>query len=563
MYHRDNVVLAERSKLWDDPEVLASYCGPLATTTTHGADRYSMNVRVNHHSRQSKEAVTPPTAVETRLLDYQRAHDAKMFVMRQEKRSTNEEHFTGAPKVNPKSAALAQKRHNNTSLDLHTRLYQNAPESTAAPAPSLVEDSRFGTPKINKRSSELPTRGIASQLDWQRERLRRQETKRDERDAQEREANSGQPTIDEGSRRLAQRCSTYNDPMRLVLPVEDRLLRHHDEVYARNEARRKELELLEKKRASTSKSTTPRKADTLRDREVAESEAADRLFGDAEERRRIAEERARQDEILGMIDQNGNLLYRPKLSAGSVKSPAATQRRRGMDVFTYLANQSRHESSEMMQMQREETEQEQNTGRPHIGAYSVLLANLTRPQGVDTFERLATTPRTGTTMVEEKKANAFQPEVDKRSDQIDRERRGEGADRIQLLYQRQAGYDAHRRRLQQEKEISEAQEAENLRKLRATRHGVVAPANGGSSSSASGRCITPDAAYQRMKAWSERNENKLQALRTAAKDEEVAHCTFEPTVLRGRAVTPPATRIAATTTTTTRSTPKHKNIERR
>jgi hypothetical protein len=542
MFHnRDTVVLAERSKLWDDPEVLASYCGPLASSVVN-SDRVPRSL--TSPKRQGTQPLMSST-VESRLLNYQRVHDAKMLVLRQERHATNDDQFTGMPKVNPRSAVLAQKR--DTALDLHTRLYQNAPaEVPAAPSPSLVEEGRFGTPRINKRSSELPTRGVASQLDWQRDRLKRQEAKRIEKAALEREENSGHPKIDEGSRRLAQRCSTYNDPMRLVLPVEDRLLRHQDEVDIRNEAKRKDIEISERRKISVS-SSTPRKNTMQRDREVAESEAAARLFSDAEERRRAAEERARQDEILGMVDQSGSLLYRPKLSAGSSRSPTVSQRKGGMDVFTYLSSHSRnYDDQAAKERQLEALERSQHTGRPHIGAYSVLLANLTRPQEVDTFERLATTPRAGAVMVEDRNPRAFKPEVDKRSGEIDRERRGETTDRIQLLYQRQAGYDAHRRRLQQEKEIREAQEAEDLRKQRAARHGVI-KLGASSSTGGVGGCVTPDAAYQRMKAWSERNENKLHALRTAAQEEEVADCTFEPTVLRGRALTPPATRTTATT----------------
>lgn len=521
----DAVVLAQRSSLWDDPRVLASFCGPLG-----GADeaprqqqqRHSSPIDGHSHNRSTLHG-TRIVEVGSRLMDYQRVRDAKLLAAQQQHQTNDNEYFTGTPKVNPRSAALAQKR--NAGLDVQARLCRVSTEPPPAPTPSLTGE-QWGTPKINKRSSDMPKRGVEHQLEWHREKLRRHEAKRAAQDADEMDKANGHPKIDEGSRRLAERCSTFKDPMRLVLPVEDRLLRQQEEMHERREALRRELEA-EERRATT----------RVKNSEAAEADAAARLFSDAEERRRQAEERARQEEILGMVGPSGDVLYRPKLSMGSARSPAVAHRKGDLDVFSYLATQpSRYDNSAA-----EDTEADpHSTGRPHIGAYSVLLANLSRPHNVDTFERLATTPLRSRTS-DTQGSTRFKPAVDKKSSQIDRERRGDTVDRVQLLYQRQAGYDAHRRRMQQEKELSDAQEVESLRKLRATKHNTV-KVSGDASHAAdrAARCVTPDAAYQRMKAWSERNENKLLALRTAAQQEEVASCTFEPSVLRGstRPVTP-------------------------
>jgi hypothetical protein len=467
--------------------------------------------------------------VEERLMEYQRVHDAKMLVLRQV-RSSDDEAYTGTPKVNRRSNMLAQKH--CAGRDVHARLSADAvpppPQGDETPRPCDV------TPRINKRSSEMAYRGVASQFEWERARQQRHEAKRLEQEAQQRQENSGYPRIDEESRRLAERVSTYTDPMRLVLPVQERLLRHQETMDSRREALRIEIAAAERKGSNI---MTPRKK-VVRS-QSAEAEAASRLFSDAEERRRAAEERARQEELMGLIDKNGHLLYQPRITPLAAVASAA---RGDVDVFTHLA-QSREPRGAKKDHSQGENDKE-NTGRPLLGAYSVLLANLTRPQDVDTFERLSkskTVPDESHTRSrsDADARNCFKPTVDSHSNRIDKERRGDVSDRIQLLYQRQAAYDAHRRRQQQEKEATEAMEAEALDRLRSSRHHIRV---GGTSTPKRGdlRCVTPDAAYARMKAWSDRSHNKLNALRAEAKEGEIAECTFTPKVTRRQSITPSA-----------------------
>lgn len=541
-------VLAEyRGPVWEDPVVLASYCAPSEERWI--ADRKQQppsladRSTAHHHSRSLVSGV--PRPVEARLMDYQRAHDARMLALRQDRHHQNDDgEFTGTPRVNRRSAALAQKR--SAGVAVHDRLSGQPVNPPPAPAPSLEGDRSI--PKINKRSSDMAHRGVESQFEWENARQRRHEAKRQEQAAKLQQECNGRPHIDEGSRKMAQRFNTYDDPMQLMLRVEDRLLRHQEMQDSRIDALRRDQGASNRRLLDAS--GTPRKQ--MKNKEEAEAAAAARLFNDAEERRRAAEERARQEEILGMIDKNGGLLYRPQISPGTMRSPAASNRRGSVDVFTYLANQQHlsHDGANGSQTNTEGAAN--NTGRPHIGAYSVLLANLARPHDVDTFERLAKNNKGGDDAMGTKIDGNFKPAVDRRSDQIDRERRGEIKDRIQFLYQRQAAYDAHRRRMQQEKEDAAACEEREFRRLRTARHGNVTVGSDSTGGGGAGRCVTPDATYQRMKAWSSRNENKLNALRVAAKDDEVRECTFEPSLLRKRAATPPA----GLSTATVRRTPK-------
>lgn len=510
-YQSDPVqVLAQFRSSWESPDVLAAFHSPALQedhrpSENHRASRQIRDATATPRRRKADPPVDrnathqqPSSSlqkVEDRLLEFQRCYAARMEQFRQKKQADLYADVTGTPKLNRASRNISAVSP-RCALPVFDRLSAPQPPSEEPSAAEEVDAAalRAVSPAINKRSADIPHRGIQAQIDWDRSRRAKQENQRREQEERERQACSSAPKLNPKSVRLVNHVNVA-DPIRLVLSVEDRLLRQHAEVEFEKELRRHTAAKLQ----STEEGSSSRRA-----REAAEA-AALRLFQDAEDRRRAVEERRRHvDELSRLDDECGNIM--------------SYQRRSRLDgqpdVYMKLAEPR-------CRLIDNATVDPELTGTPKIGAYSELLASLSRKTEASAFDRLSAAKTVTPALRDVSDTDLhFQPQIDKRSAEIDKVRSGSagGRQRAVLLLQKQAMYDAHRQRLQREQELQEEARLREVERQRHARHAT--------------RAKTPDATYKRMQAWAHRNDNRLEAVRSQVQQVSEAECTFTPSINR-------------------------------
>lgn len=486
----DVEILAQYRHAWDEPEItlLASFQPSPSPGTAKGLRcNNNHNDQPNANVRKDRQ---PGDKVEDRLNALSRAYEAKMLQQRLAKETIEANEATHSPALNRNSVRIASQRLSGTTAV--SRLSVPPPPKEDPPVDAEERNVIPARPTINVKSANLPQRGVEAQRQWLQDKERKIELKRQQSDAQIRSAVTASPSINSKSRAMVEHRNIFEDPMALMLPVEERLLRRKGD----HEMKRA-LEALGKEVHDTG---SPR-----RQHGATPAVAAQRLFDEAEERRRQADEMKRQQEILSCIDDKGTVLFRPAIS-----TKAAVLRREdrinGVDVFSQLATPKPKRSDD----------DQRPAATPRIGAYSTLLANLNRTEE-STFDRLAT-PRRAPGPPAGPTTRAFSPTINKHSAEIDSMRHG-NANRIEMLMQKKTLYEAHRERLQREKENVQEEEVTRLMEMR------NAKAN-------SSRAQTPDATYKRMNAWANRTESRLRAQREQKELLELEGCTFKPKIAK-------------------------------
>ena len=441
------------------------YCDVLATYSAFQPQSDS-NVLATYSSRRHTQRV------EDRLLEIQRQYMERIEARRHQKEELEELGITGSPSINRRSKDLAGPRSRQATFD---RLAVGAP--AIPPPPPDVDGSSDHRPLINKNSAKLQ-RSVEAQFEWERNRTAKLEIMRAELERRDVVGATFAPMLDPKSRVMAQSSRT-NDA-----PVEDLLLQKQREHEEKLEAERRRIVRESKGVKSQSLDSAP-------------AGAADRLYSDAQERLRLAEEAARVQDLLRVVDTSGQILFRPSIN----KSSSSGHSGRSEDLFTHLSKPSRTAV---------ERPPAAESHRPAIGTYSALLAKLHNMDSSETVvERLAK-PKPIPEPSAPSPSSSFRPSINKRSEHLDAQSSalisGECNTRADLLLRRQRLYDAHRERLLREKENSE------LAQVKTTPR----------------RTKTPTRFFERSQAWSKRNEARLAAQREAMKDVDLEGCTFKP-----------------------------------
>ena len=418
----------------------------------------------------SKTKPAPP--VEDRLLRMQQHYSAKIATKREESASISRE-MTFTPRLDERSRQIAVAHRFNVNT---TR------PSTRAESQRAVE--RNQSPTINARSAQMQ-RGTKELFAWQAARVRHQFERKQ---GQEVEAvGTFTPQIDAASRFIAVR---RRDPK----PVEETLLEYGE----------RKKEELDRRREEVSSVHGHRSIDT-NGIEVQER-AGHRLHHDAEERQRAAEEALRKVELGRVVDETGEIMFHPRINENSTNAQHKIPHE---NVFDYLSR-----PREAYNEQTDDTIPIPPS--PKIGVYSELLAKLhriSRDDPKDLAERLARPKQMTTTT---SPGPSFKPKIDEHSRKLDAKKSPKSGSRTERLFEKQAQYEAHRVRLQQEEQerIAECERKE------ATEMVKTAPV------------ATPRALFERQDAWRQKLTAKLKAKQKEKAAAELEECTFRPQLQR-------------------------------
>jgi hypothetical protein len=224
---------------------------------------------------------------------------------------------------------------------------------------------------------------------------------------------------------------------------------------------------------------------------------SDRLFRDASERHKVADDRQREEELLHCVDAvTGQVLYQPLVARRSTGVNAvATQQQRDEalshgTVRDYAVNTSREKT-------------------PFVGEYSRVLADLrhARDGGGDTvFARLSHEQPRREPLVQ---ASSFTPRINETSRAMDHHG---GVDRVAVLLEQHAQYAAHRDWMAQDKAQHELDECTWQPRL----------SRGG------GAVVAQGSFLDRQANWDAKRGAKLNGQRQQLADHELAGCTFTP-----------------------------------